>query len=282
MDIPLTGRGHAQAGIVSGLWRFPVKSMAGEPLAQADVSWAGLAGDRRWAFVRPDSQASGFPWHTIREFPQMSSYVALLSDPVRADRSRVLVRTPAGDRYDVTDPRLAAELGPGVRVMRLDRGAFDAMPVSLISDSTVSALCALADVPRDELRFRPNIVVTLGSGAPFEEDEWVGAVVRIGTAVVRIDRRDSRCVIVNVDPASGAPGARLLRVIGTARRARAGVYGTTVQPGVIRVGDPVVVEMRRQGQAAATLEDVTSKHSALSHGGYLVDASVPARWRRWA
>ena len=282
MDTPLTGRRHAQAGIVSGLWRFPVKSMAGEPLAQADVSWAGLAGDRRWAFVRPDSQASGFPWHTIREFPQMSNYVALLSDPARADRSRVLVRTPAGDRYDVTDPRLAAELGPGVRVMRLDRGAFDAMPLSLISDSTVSALCALADVPRNELRFRPNIVVTLGSGAPFEEDEWVGAVVRIGTAVVRIDRRDSRCVIVNVDPASGAPGARLLRVIGTARRARAGVYGTTVQPGVIRVGDPVVVEMRRQGLAAATLEDVTSKHSALSHEGYLVDASVPARWRRWA
>ena len=282
MDTPVTGRRHAQAGIVSGLWRFPVKSMAGEPLAQADVSWAGLAGDRRWAFVRPDSQASGFPWHTIREFPQMSNYVAQLSDPARADRSRVLVRTPGGDLYDVTDPRLAAELGPGVRVMRLDRGAFDAMPVSLISDSTVSALCALADVPRDELRFRPNIVVTLGSGAPFEEDEWVGAVVRIGTAVVRIDRRDSRCVIVNVDPASGAPGARLLRVIGTARRARAGVYGTTVQPGVIRVGDPVVVEMRRQGQAAATLEDVTSKHSALGSEGYPVDASVPARWRRWA
>ena len=278
MDTPSTGHGAAQAGIVSALWRFPVKSMAGVPLAQADVSWAGLAGDRRWAFVRPDSQASGFPWHTIREFPQMSNYVALLSEPARADRSRVLVRTPAGDLYDVTDPRLAAELGPGVRVMRLDRGAFDAMPVSLISDSTVSALCELADVPRNELRFRPNIVVTLGSGTPFEEDEWVGAVVRIGTAAVRIDRRDSRCVIVNVDPASGRPGARLLRVIGTARRARAGVYGTTVQPGVIRVGDPVVLDMR----ATATLDDVTSKQSAPGDEGYLVDASVPARWRRWA
>jgi hypothetical protein len=247
VDTHLTGRGHAQAGTVSGLWRFPVKSMAGEPLTQADVSWAGLAGDRRWAFVRPG-----------------------------------LVRSPAGDRYDVTDPRLAAELGPGVRVMRLDRGAFDAMPVSLISDSTVSALCALAEVPRNELRFRPNIVVTLDSGAPFEEDEWVGAVVRIGTAVVRIDRRDTRCVIVNVDPASGAPGARLLRVIGTTRRARAGVYGTTVQPGVIRAGDPVVVEMRRQDLATATLEDVASRHSGLGSERYLAGASVPARWRRWA
>ena len=236
------GRGYAQAGIVSGLWRYPVKSMAGEALASADLSWAGLAGDRRWAFVRPDSQDSGFPWHTIREFPQMSDYVALLSEPARPDRSCVSVRTPDGDMYDVTDPRLAAQLGTGLRVMRLDRGAFDAMPVSVISHSTVSALSILAQVPSNELRFRPNVVVTLDSGAPFEEDDWVGSAVRIGSVVVRIDRRDSRCIIVNVDPATGQPGSRMLKVIGATRRACAGVYGTTVAPGLIRVGDPVVVE----------------------------------------
>ena len=246
MEARPTDRGHAQAGIVSGLWRYPVKSMAGEALASADISWAGLAGDRRWAFVRPDSAVSGFPWHTIREFPQMSSYVALLGEPARPDRSRVLVRAPDGGRYDVTDPRLAAELGPGLRVMRLDRGAFDAMPVSVISDSTVSALCTLARVPGNELRFRPNVVVTLDSGAPFEEDGWVGSAVRIGTAVVRMDRRDSRCIIVNVDPVRGRPDSHLLKVIGTNREACAGVYGTTVRPGLIRVGDPVVIEMRPQ------------------------------------
>ena len=142
MEAHLAGRSHVRAGVVSGLWRYPVKSMAGEALASTDISWAGLAGDRRWAFVRPDSERSGFPWHTIREFPQMSHYVALLGEPARPDRSRVLVRTPAGGRYDVTDPRLAAELGTGLRVMRLDRGAFDAMPVSVISDPTVSALCS--------------------------------------------------------------------------------------------------------------------------------------------
>jgi len=236
------GRGHAQAGIVSGLWRYPVKSMAGEALACVGISWSGLEGDRRWAFVRPDSGGSGFPWHTIREFPQMSHYVALLGEPARPDRSRVQVRTPVGGRFDVTDPRLAAELGTGLRVMRLNRGAFDAMPVSVISDSTVAALCTLARVPGNELRFRPNVVVTLDSGAPFEEDDWVGSAVRIGAAVVRIDRRDSRCIIVNVDPATGRPDSRLLKVIGTARGACAGVYGTTVLPGLIRVGDPVVVE----------------------------------------
>lgn len=235
------GRRHGRAGIVSGLWRYPVKSMAGEALASTDISWAGLAGDRRWAFVRPDSHGNGFPWHTIREFPEMSNYVARLDEPARPDKSRILVRTPDGGRYDVTDPRLAAELGTGLRVMRLDRGLFDAMPVSVISDSTVSALCTLAGVPGNQLRFRPNVVVTLDSGAAFEEDGWVGSAVQIGAAVVRLDRRDSRCVIVNVDPARGLPDSHLLKVIGTTRGACAGVYGTTVRPGLIRVGDPVVV-----------------------------------------
>jgi len=61
-----------------------------------------------------------------------------------------------------------------------------------------------------------------------------------------MDRRDSRCIIVNVDPASGQPDSYLLKVIGTTRGACAGLYGTTVRPGLIRVGDPVVVEMRPQ------------------------------------
>jgi uncharacterized protein len=245
------GRSYMQAGIVTGLWRYPVKSMAGQALDSVGISWAGLEGDRRWGFVRPDSGSSGFPWHTIREFPQMSSYAALLNEPGRPDRSRVFVQSPGGGQYEVTDARLAAELGTGLRVMRLDRGTFDAMPVSVISDSTVSTLCALAGVASNELRFRPNIVVALDSGTPFEEENWAGAAVRIGAAIVRIDRKDSRCIVVNVDPVTGLPGAGLLKVIGSTRRACAGVYGTTVLPGLIRVGDPVILEKQPQDQAGS-------------------------------
>lgn len=257
MEACLDDRGQARVGVVSRLWRYPVKSMAGEALASVDVSWAGLAGDRRWAFVRPDSHRNGFPWHTIREFPAMSGYIARLASPDRPDKSPVLVRTPGGGRYDVTDPRLAAELGTGVRVMRLDRGTFDAMPVSVISDSSVSALCTLAHVPADERRFRPNVVVTLDSGTPFAEDDWVGSAVRIGAAVLRIDRRDSRCVVVNVNPVSGLRDSRLLQVIGAARAAKAGVYATIVQPGPIRVGDPVVAK-RRSREVVRHSADETS------------------------
>jgi hypothetical protein len=56
-------------GRVVGLWRYPVKSMAAETLAEVDVSWHGLVGDRRWAFVREGAERSGFPWLTLRERP---------------------------------------------------------------------------------------------------------------------------------------------------------------------------------------------------------------------
>jgi uncharacterized protein YcbX len=61
-------------GRVAGLWRYPVKSMAAEELDGAEVSWHGLAGDRRWAFIRDGQVRSGFPWLTIRERPELAHY----------------------------------------------------------------------------------------------------------------------------------------------------------------------------------------------------------------
>jgi uncharacterized protein len=230
-----------QVGTVAGLWRYPVKSMAGEALAEAEIGWTGVAGDRRWAFLRADSSGSGFPWHTQRENPAMANYVPRLTEPGRPDKSAVEVRAPDGTTYDLAAPALAGELGAGLRLMRLDRGTFDAMPVSLISTATVSALCSLAGVPASELRFRPNLVISLADGGPYAEDNWAGCSVRIGEAVVRIDRRDSRCVVVNVDPDTGQRSGDLLKVIGRHRGARAGVYSSTVTPGLVRLGDPVTL-----------------------------------------
>ncbi|MGH2893554.1 MAG: MOSC N-terminal beta barrel domain-containing protein, partial [Solirubrobacteraceae bacterium] len=56
-----------QVGTLVGVWRYPVKSMAAEALTQAEVGWHGIVGDRRWAFIRPHMERSGFPWLTLRE-----------------------------------------------------------------------------------------------------------------------------------------------------------------------------------------------------------------------
>jgi hypothetical protein len=70
----------AAVGVVTGIWRYPVKSTA-EALNSAYLSWAGLAGDRKRAFLRPDSGKNGFPWHTIRENPAVSGYIPQLLGP---------------------------------------------------------------------------------------------------------------------------------------------------------------------------------------------------------
>src|SRR3954452_22039930 len=155
----------AEIGRVVALWRYPVKSMAAESLDAVDVSWHGLAGDRRYAFVRAGLERSGFPWLTIRERSDMWHYVP------RFDGDRTLVRTPSGSEFDVTDPALAAELGHGARVIKQNRGVFDTMPLSLLSTGSVEGLRDGLD-PR---RFRPNILLG-GAG----DDDLVGQVLRIG------------------------------------------------------------------------------------------------------
>ena len=79
-------------GRVAALWRYPVKSMAGEELDGVEVSWHGLAGDRRWAFVRDGQVRNGFPWMTIRERPEMAHYRPRFAEPDRPDR---LVTAPS-------------------------------------------------------------------------------------------------------------------------------------------------------------------------------------------
>jgi hypothetical protein len=227
-----------QVGHVAGLWRHPVKSLPPEPLRVAEVSWYGVAGDRRWGFVRASAAAGGFPWLTLRERPDLARHRPRLVDPSRPDASPVVVTTPSGAEHDIRDPALAAGLGPDVHALKLDRGAFDASPLSLVSTGTVASLASLVGSPPAVGRFRPNILLE-GTG----EDALVGCTLRAGTVSFRIDRRDRRCRVVDVDPVTGTrdPDPRILRAIARHRGAHLGVYATPVTVGTIAVGDPVML-----------------------------------------
>lgn len=231
-------------GRVAALWRYPVKSMAAEALAEVEVSWRGFAGDRRWAFIRGGSVRSGFPWLTIRQRPDLSHYRPSFVEPDRPDASRTMVRTPAGNEFDVVDAALASELGDGVRVIKQDRGVFDTMPLSLITSQTVAGLAALTGSDLDVLRFRPNVLIEATSDDAFPEDAWVGCVLRVGGMRLRIDGRDKRCAVVNIDPTTTLRNPAILRGITRERQSCLGVYGSTVQPGRIAVDDPVIVGCR--------------------------------------
>jgi len=230
-----------EVGRVKALWRYPVKSMGAEPVRQVAASWHGLAGDRRWAFVREDRGRSGFPWLTIRERADMSQYLPSFVDPDQPDSSPVLVRTPSGADFDVVDPELAADLGGGVSAIKCDRGVFDTMPLSLLTTQTLASLGALVHTPLAVQRFRPNLLIEAVGDASFPEDEWVGAVLQIGGARIRADGRDKRCVVVNIDPVTTTQNPTVLRAIAQSRQARLGIYGSTVAPGIVAVGDPVII-----------------------------------------
>jgi uncharacterized protein len=231
---------EVEVGRVVGLWRYPVKSMGAEPLESADISWHGIAGDRRWAFMRPGATRSSFPWLTIRERSDMGQFVPSITDPTRPEASETSVRTPSGDVFDVADPELGALLHPdGASVIRQARGTFDTFPISLISVQTIERLGDSLNRRLDVQRFRPNLLVDVGSTKPFVEDGWVGCELELGDMRMRVDKRDARCVVITVDPATGERNPEILRAVAQDREGCLGVYGSTVRPGAIAIGDAV-------------------------------------------
>src|SRR5215210_3895905 len=120
--------------------RFPVKSMAGETMAAAEIDWQGIEGDRQYAFTRAANRTR-FPWMTGRQVSRMVTISARYRDPNSPRNSRVEIRVPGEPATEIEDPaignRLAAEAGEPVTLIQLGRGTHDAMPVSIITTASL-------------------------------------------------------------------------------------------------------------------------------------------------
>jgi MOSC domain-containing protein len=235
-----------EIGHVEAIFRYPVKSMAGEQVEFATVGWHGLEGDRRFALRRIDDR-SGFPWLTATTLPDL-----LLFSPQRLDDNAqrdlpTHVRTPDGKEMPVFSEELAAEVarryGAPVQMMQLRHGIFDDASISVIAIDTVREITQLAGQRPDVRRFRPNVVVRLLRSGPFQEDEWVGGVLSFGEGddapAVSVTMRDVRCSMVNYDPDSASPAPEVLRAVVRVNENNAGVYGTVTRIGRLAVGQPV-------------------------------------------
>lgn len=230
-----------EVGKVASLFRYPVKSMSGESLDSIEVGWNGLAGDRRWAFVRDGLVRSGFPWLTIRECPAMWHYQPRFENAADPEKSVTMVTTPSGEDFDVVDPALAELLGHGAQIIRQSRGIFDTMPLSLITTQTVHALSGSVGYDLGPRRFRPNLLVDSLDGGDSPENSWIGQELRIGSMRMRVDKRDKRCVTINVDPETTRKDQMVLRTVAQERESCLGVYGSVVEPGRVAVGDAVTL-----------------------------------------
>lgn len=236
-------------GVVEALFRYPVKSMKGEPVKSANLGWHGLNGDRRLAFRRREDR-SGFPWLTASKLPDLIRFTPVWSPGTDARDIPTSVLTPEGQELALFGEELAAEVGrrhgSPVEMVHLNRGIFDEASVSLITSATVAEIGRLAAQLPDVRRFRPNILISSTSAAPFGEDPWVGGVLRFGdsqqAALISVTNFDERCSMVNLDPDSAHRTPEVLQALVQARGNQAGVYGSVFRRGLLEVGQPVFFE----------------------------------------
>jgi len=223
---------------LSGLYRYPLKSAAGEALRETAVDALGVQGDRRWMVV----DAANGRFITQRLLAQMTQLKALwqgsehllLSAPGMPD---LLVGVPDAqaelravtiwrDTLQVPDAGEAAAawlsqlLGRACRLVQVsaerarqvdtgyaevgEKVAFaDGFPLLLIGQVSLDDLSARVGRPLPMLRFRPNLVVA-GSTA-YAEDSWKR--IRIGELEFRVVKGCSRCIMTTLDPQTGERSA---------------------------------------------------------------------------
>ena len=228
------------------LWRYPVKSMQGEPVASAEIGPRGLVGDRQWAVV---DLRTGLGL-TARRQPELLFASAAVVD------EDVVITLPDGTAAP-DDDALSRWLGHPVALTRADarhHGTFEIAldfehedtaewfqwdgPDGSFHDSErtqVSILGTGTVGDWDRRRFRANVIV---DGSP--EDAWVGSTVRAGTADLDVVKQVDRCVITTRPQPGGIDrDLDVLRAINRDRGGNLAVGALVTTPGRVEIGDPI-------------------------------------------
>src|SRR5437588_4349754 len=210
---------------VAGLWRHPVKSVPGEPVARVTVGRDGVVGDRGWG-VR--DLASGAILSAKRE-PRL----LLLGARARGEGVELSVPGHGTTSGAEADRLLTGWLGRPVRL--------HAAPEAAYVDEAHLHLLTRAEIGRwDVRRFRPNVAVYGVDSL----DDLVGERLRVGPVVVEVSKRTKRCAMPTMAQAAGSGpelvrDVEVLRSLARGRDLRLGVYARVVTTGTIAVGADV-------------------------------------------
>ena len=208
---------------VAELWRYPVKSLAGERLERVEMRADGLVGDRLVQVYDARGRVV-----TARTRPALLGHRGTLGPDGE----------PRVDGWPWASPEAAALIaraaGPEAR---LDRFAgeerFDVLPLLVATDGAIAALAV------DGRRLRPNVVV---GGVPgLAEREWPGRRLRIGETLVAVVQLRDRCVMTTYDPDTQVQDPSVLRRIVREFGGAMALDCALETGGVVCVGDPVLL-----------------------------------------
>jgi uncharacterized protein len=208
---------------VAGLWRYPVKSLAGESLTVATLTPEGIPGDRVVHVCGPEGVRTARRHHRLlglRGTLGSDARPCVNGHPWDSPEALALIRNAAGD-----DAWLEAHEGPE---------RFDILPLLVATDG------AVAMFGRDVRRLRPNILI--GGVEGMAETLWPGAQLRIADTLVRLDALRGRCPMTTVDPDTLAVDPEVLKDIGRRFRGRLALDADVTRGGTVHVDDEVVLE----------------------------------------
>lgn len=234
-------------GTVKQIWRFAVKSMAGERLDACTVGVRGIPGDRGWAIrdETADRLATG------SRFPLLMQCAARYREqPVDGVVPHVEMQFPDGvqvgsDFVDVNE-RLTELLGKPVSLssLALDEKAEHYFDVATIHVLTSASLAEMArrnpDAIWDVRRFRPNFFVETEPGLEgLIEFEWTGRTLRVGEVELYCEIPCERCAMASNAQAELPKDESVLRSIVKEAGNNLGMYTRVAKLGAVKVGDVV-------------------------------------------
>lgn len=208
---------------IAEIWRYPVKSLAGERLEAADLRQDGIPGDRTYQVRRADGRIVD-----ARAHPKM-----LALHPTLNSKGELLFDGRAWDAPEMA--RIvedAAAVGPGTRLIhRQDSERFDVLPLLVATDGAIAAF------GHDGRRLRPNLVI--GGVTGLAEREWERRALRIGNALIGILRLRGRCVMTTWDPDTQEQAPEVLQQIVDCFDGKLALDCWVIRGGAIRVADTV-------------------------------------------